>query len=181
MNAPLSTFKSQHYEYLKGYFLKNTNQNPTTEAKITLRGKTGWGTLANSLRATIGGISTAAQTTGHAYTKTLEITLEAIPGEAGALIAENARKKGIKGWTASFKSNEATEAAIDSIYYAKEDLFGNTAYTEWAKGLDEDAKDDLDNALKNGLETKTIEEALATDKTGLIAMALIEPETSKEA
>ncbi len=172
MNAPLSTFKSQSHEYLKGYNLTNTTNNPT-EAKITLRAKTGWGTLANSIKATIGATSTAAQTIGHAYTKTLEIGLDAIPGEAGTLIAENARKKGLNGLTASIKSNEATAAAIDSIYYAKEEFLGNTAYTAWAKTLEGEDKSDLREALQKGLTTKALEEALEADPTGATAKALI--------
>ncbi len=140
--------------------MTNTTNNPTTEANITLRGKTGWGTLANSLRATIGAISTTAQTTGHAYTKTLEIGLDAIPGEAGALIAENARKKGIKGWTASIKSNEATEAAIDSIYYTTQKFIGNEAFANFAEGLGRIGRARLDTAKINGLEIKDIEAAL---------------------
>ena len=176
MIVPLITFKNQPHEYLKGYNLTNTNTNtPTTPAteNITLRGKTGWGTLANTLRATIGAASTAAQTAGHAYTKTLEITLDAIPGEAGTLIAANARKKGLAGAKASILSNEATAAAIDSIYYAKEEFLGNTAYAEWAKALNTEDTADLKDALQKGLTTKALEEALEADPTGTTAKALI--------
>ena len=157
--------------------MKNTNTNPenntpTTE-KITLRGKTGWGTLRNTFNATLGSLSTTAQTAGHAYTKTLEITLDAIPGEAGALIATNARKAGLKGLTSSIKSNESTAAAIDSIYYTGQSVMGNTAYAEWAKGLDAENTADLKEALIKGLTGKEIEEALAEDPKGDTAIAMI--------
>ena len=121
-----------------------------------MRGKTGWGTLRNTFNATLGSLSTTAQTAGHAYTKTLEITLDAIPGEAGALIATNARKAGLKGLTSSIKSNESTAAAIDSIYYTGQSVMGNTAYAEWAKGLTGDDKDDLRDEEFDNIVSKAI-------------------------
>ncbi len=137
-----------------------TNTTTDTATKITLRGKTGWKTLGNSIKATIGVTSTTLQTAGHAYTKVLEVGLDAVPGEAGVLIAGNATKKGLKGLVSSVKSNEPTEAAINSIYYAKENFMGNTAYVTWAQELSKEDTADLEEALDAGLKGKDIEEAL---------------------
>ena len=147
--------------------------NNTTATTITLRGANGWRTTGTAIKATIAIASTTTQTLAHGYAKGLELTLNAIPGEAGQMIAQTAKQKGLKGLKNSILSNDATNAAIDSIYYAKEALMGNTAYTEWAKGLNRGAKAELEEALTNGLTTSQIEEALAADPTGAAALALI--------
>ena len=141
-----------------------TDNNETTT--VSLRGKTGWKTLGNAFKATIGIASTTVQTAGHGYTKALEMGLDMVPGDTGKVIAKTALRKGLGGYTGSIKSNEATEAAIDSIYYAKESLFGHTKeYATWFKSLTADQKEDLKDALEDDKITiDQIEKALLTSQ-----------------
>lgn len=144
-----------------------TNQND-----ISLRGKSGWSTMGTTIKATIGVLSTTLQTASHGYSKGLEVALETLPDQVGQSIAKDAKRKGLKGITASIKSNDATNAAIDSIYYAKEALLGhNVEYTKWYEAQTPKLQEQATAALDEDLLTKDqIVTAIEKDQATVVAL-----------
>ena len=158
--------------------MTNTNTNPVSETEettvaISLKGKYARHTIMNTARALIGVTSTLVQASGLATTKLTEVTLDALPGQTGQMIADNANKGGFKGWKSSFISDDATTELVDRVMYAKDVVLGNDAYAKWVRDLSKADSADVTLAIEAGVTVEELEKSLELDPLGDLATKII--------